>query len=299
MVEQGAGLWWSGAPALVEQAATLTSRAPGTVLRFRPPLRTLGLEVKETVTMATNMRLANKGRGEPIGALVQQGNVSVGLAKLHATELGENGWPAGNTDALEAGVTELESTASVKADAEGSALDATKTEHKAIVEAKAFIRRLRNALPTVLRDSAIPGVNEKSFHAGTKLGRSAPTISKYLNEIRGAVVQLDEPLKAHFKGALASAALDKAKNDLDAADTTQEMAIAGLPGETLKVYELKGKVLEMIEDLNRAAKNAFDGQAELIGKFNKDILLRAKGGKAGKKVEEEKAPVAPVEGAPT
>jgi hypothetical protein len=81
--------------------------------------------------------------------------------------------------------------------------------------------------------------------------------------------------------------LATAKQKLDTADTAQELTLANLPEETLKIYEAKGRVLEAIEDLNRLAKNAFAGQAEIIGKFNKDLLLRAR--KERKKVEDPPA----------
>jgi hypothetical protein len=47
-----------------------------------------------------------------------------------------------------------------------------------------------------------------------------------------------------------------------------------------------GTVLEQIEDLNRAGKSAFDGDAATRGKFNKDILLRARKERAKKKGED-------------
>jgi hypothetical protein len=40
--------------------------------------------------------------------------------------------------------------------------------------------------------------------------------------------------------------------------------------------EVKGRVFQQIEDLNRAARSAFYKQLEIGGKFNKDILLRAR-----------------------
>jgi len=54
-----------------------------------------------------------------------------------------------------------------------------------------------------------------------------------------------------------------------------------------------GKVLEQIEDLNRAGKSAFDGDAATRGKFNKDILLRARKERAQKKPADAPSPAAP------
>ncbi|MBI4952750.1 MAG: hypothetical protein HY908_12005 [Myxococcales bacterium] len=116
----------------------------------------------------------------------------------------------------------------------------------------------------------------KSFNAGGRLGRVTKEISGYLTVVRPFVVKLDAALKPYFDDKLASEELDKAKNELDAADTKQEVGLANLPEATLQVYEAKGRVLHLIEELNRLAKNAFDGQAEIVGKFNKDILLRGR-----------------------
>ena len=52
-------------------------------------------------------------------------------------------------------------------------------------------------------------------------------------------------------------------------------------------------MLEQIEDLNRAGKIAFDGDAATRGKFNKDILLRARKERAKKDEATTPAVVAP------
>jgi hypothetical protein len=66
------------------------------------------------------------------------------------------------------------------------------------------------------------------------------------------------------------------KSELDAADTKQEVSVSSLPADTAKLYQTKGKLLEAIEDLNRAGKIAFDGDATKISLWNKDILVRAR-----------------------
>ena len=132
-----------------------------------------------------------------------------------------------------------------------------------------------------------------SFHAGETLARSTPKISKHLAAIRPAVEKLDAALKPHFKGESASHLLDAVKSALDKADTTQEAARPDAPGATLALYEVMGKVIEQIEDLNRAGKSAFDGDAETRAKFNKDVLLRARKQRAKKAEEAPEAGEAP------
>lgn len=227
--------------------------------------------------MTVSMKLVKKGRGEPRDGLVQQGKVHAGLAKKHATELAGAGWTDQKTQALEAGVTSLESNVSIQADSRGEARDLTRAEQDAIDNAKTFVRKLRTALPMALRDTPVAGVDVASFQAGRPLGRSTRKVSAYLVQIRPAVVKMDDGLAPYFDSKKASERLDAVKAALDAAGSTQEVKLAGLPQDTLAVTETKGLVLQIIEDLNRCAKIAFDGQPELIAEFTAmDVLEKAR-----------------------
>jgi hypothetical protein len=246
--------------------------------------------------MIVDIRLVAKGKAEPRDGLLQQGKVQIALAKQHATELADAGWPSTDTDALAANVADLEAATGAQAKAYNTAGHASAAEAKAIADAKGYIRKLRHALPRALREANAPGVTLSSFHAGERLGRSTPKISKFLATIRPAVAALDPALKKHFKGKKASTELDAVKAALDHADTTQELARKNAPGETLALYEVMGRVLEQIEDLNRAGKIAFDGDAATRAKFNKDVLLRARKERPKKKVDAAKPE--PSDGAP-
>src|SRR6185503_13720466 len=240
--------------------------------------------------MPLDMRLVAKGKSEPRDGLAQQGKVHVGLAQHHEAELDDAGWTSTDTGALAANVASLEAAAGTQAKAYDAAGDASAAESQAIADAKAYIRKLRRALPRALREAKAPGVTIASFHAGETLGRSTPKISKYLVTIRPAVAALDPALKKHFKGKKASSELDAVKDALDQADTAQELARKHAPSGTLALYEVMGKVLEQIEDLNRAGRIAFDGDAATRAKFNKDILLRARKARAKTKAAAAPAP---------
>ncbi len=220
--------------------------------------------------MTTDMRLVTKGRGEPLDGLVQQGKVHTGLAKQYAAALIESGWSDEDTQALEHEVARLE-TLAAKAGADAAAGE---EEPSAIVEAKAFVRRLRNALPRALRETKAVGVSEEVFDAGGKLGREASKITAYLEKIRPHVAALDGELRRHFGGKSASELLDQAKSAVDRAGSGQ--GAQDVPEDKIEIFGAKGRVLEMIEDLNRAGRIAFEGQAETVGKFNKDVVLRAR-----------------------
>jgi hypothetical protein len=225
--------------------------------------------------------------------------VHVALAKQHAAALAEHGWSADDTTALAVDVGTLDSSMAAQAEAKIEAGGAVKEEEDAIDGAKQFLRRLRYGLPRAIREAKKPGVTLAAFAAGERLGRATPKIAAYLMKIKPAVAALDGALAGSFGGKKASEELDVVKGALDGADTAQEIARTNVPEQTLAVYEVKGRVLEGIEDLNRAAKSAFDGQAEVAAKFNKDILLRARKARA-KKAEAPAAgttPKAPVGGA--
>lgn len=243
--------------------------------------------------MTFDSRLVNKGKDEPRDGLAQQGKVHIELSKQYASALDDNGWSGADTDDLAANVAKLEQAAGDQAAAYDHAGHSSTGESQAIDDAKAYLRKLRNALPRVLRESPGLGVEVASFHAGETLGRSTPKISKHLAAIRPAVEKLDAALKPHFKSELASDLLDKVKSALDKADTTQEAARADAPGATLALYAVMGKVVEQIEDLNRAGKSAFDGDAATRAKFNKDVLLRARKQRAKKAEEAPEAEEAP------
>jgi hypothetical protein len=209
--------------------------------------------------MTFDIRLVAKGKSEPRDGLAQQGKVHVALAQQYEAKLDGAGWSPGDTAALAANVANLEARTGAQAKAYDHAGDTSTGEAQAIDAAKAYIRRLRHALPRALREAQAPGVTLESFHVGETLGRVTPRISSYLATIRPAVAAIDPALAKHFNGKKASTELDAVKEALDQADTTQEMARKNAPGETLSLYEVMGKVLEQIEDLNRAGKIAFDG----------------------------------------
>ena len=226
--------------------------------------------------MTVDERLVKKGQGQPRLGLIEQGKVSVGLAREYATELAGAGWSKADTNAMEALVTELENDVAAQAESRAGTHSAHSGEQAAIDDAKTFIRRLDHALPRVLRTTDGSGVTMADFAVGGSLGRSAAKIAGHLTKIRPYVAGLDSALKKSFGGQSALGQLDSVKSALDAADTQHAVAASALPTDTATLYEAKGKLLEAIEDLNRAGKIAFDGDATKVAMWNKDILVRAR-----------------------
>ncbi|MBM4345037.1 MAG: hypothetical protein FJ100_16835 [Deltaproteobacteria bacterium] len=83
-------------------------------------------------------------------------------------------------------------------------------------------------------------------------------------------------LAPYFNGLPAAAELERCRKALQGADASQEAALTALTADTRRVYAVKGRIVDLIEECNAVARNAFDGNAAIIGQFNKDLLLRGR-----------------------
>lgn len=224
-----------------------------------------------------NQKLARKGRSANLVGLRQQWRASVELSRRHAAALNDAGWGLEQTDELERSGRQLDSARSATLELRGAKQRKTRTEVEKRQDAKRLIRRMRNALPSVLKklpkdDAELAG---KAFLAGTKLGDSTPLLLEYLQKISGPAQRLAPHFRRFNEGRCIHEDIVAVVEELGQTDAEQEVARGALPADTLAFHEHKGYVLEQVEELNRLAKNAFDGQAHMIGQFNKDLYLRA------------------------
>ena len=129
--------------------------------------------------------------------------------------------------------------------------------------------------------------NEQHLSKVGVIGSSTPKLVTFLKENRNLVARFDAKLTPYNGGKSPLAQLDQLVLELDEKQGNQNAAQVVLPAATFELRVLKGQLLEMIEDLNRIGRVAFYGRAEIAGKFNKDILLRARRprGKAGEDSE--------------
>jgi hypothetical protein len=230
--------------------------------------------------MTFDQDLIAKGMREPRIGLVQQGHVHLGLIAQHEAALVKSGWTAEEAVALRDGVASLDGMRAEQLDARADAKQSTVAQEQALGDAKAFIRRVRNAAPLAVADGAKAGVvgSIEEFHSGRSIGRRVSSVVDYLGRLAGPVSKYDAQLARYLGSDEApSAALARVKAALQDADARQELKVAALPADTDALYETKGRVLTLIERVNRIAKLAFDGDARTIGLFNKDLVLRARG----------------------
>ena len=221
-----------------------------------------------------NERLVRKGKAHSISSLAQAGRVAVGNASAHQHELGRRGWTPAKTDELSAEVDALLKDEAARTGARVDALESTQLEEAGRVEVKSLVRQLGMAMRILCREGAIEGLTPDHFAVGDAM-TGTPKMLVYLERTIPLAARLDAHLTRFFDGARVSELLEAARARLAAADTGQETARASLPADTLAVLERKGRILDLIDELNTVARIAFDGQAEVRAKFNKDILLRA------------------------
>lgn len=229
--------------------------------------------------MSTDSEL-QKGMKVSRRGLLDQARVHIGLEELHRVPLADHGWTPALTRKLVENTALVDSEMAATIEARLASKDDLAREQAAITEAKALKSDLTHAFRDLYSDGAIARTVLDALRAGGVLQRSTSKISIYLADVEPVVRAHDDALRPYFKGQSAHALLVAAKAKLDAAQELQELGVTHLPDETKKVYLAKAAVLSLVEKMNRIARIAFKGQAEIVGRFNKDLILRARQARA-------------------
>lgn len=225
--------------------------------------------------------LERKGRKEPFGPVLEQGKVTFERAKAHFPKLQSRGYRQEQLDDFGARLDEA-SGLITSAEAKREASKAlTRAENQAVTDAKGLIRDVQISAPLAIRDAGTKEITVEVFFADEKLNRSPRKIILHLDRIAQPVTRLEPFFKPYLGVESPSAHLASVRKALFDANAVQEIAFGDLPQATRKFYELKGRLLQHIEDVNRIGKLAFAGQADIAGTFNKDILLRGRAGRRG------------------
>jgi hypothetical protein len=227
--------------------------------------------------MSTDTEL-HKGMRVSRRGLLDHARVHIGLEEKYRAALVERGWTEALGQRLRETTAVVDSEMAAAIEARVASRDKLAREQAAISRAKALKSDLTHAVSDLYADGAVghEALDAIRGRGMTALRRSTSLISTYLADVEPQVRALDDALKPYFRGESAHAELLAAKTELDDAQAIQELAVAHLPEETRKVYLAKATVLGLIEKMNRLAKLAFKGHAETVGRFNKDLILRAR-----------------------
>lgn len=230
--------------------------------------------IKENFAMIQEF-FVQKGRQYPIVSLLPWSRTAIENARELAAPLAVCGWSEQDTQDLERLVQQLESASGQHQEEQTDSRLLTVEERVARQEAKCLIRKVYTAVRIVTRQGAVEGVDIHSLPALGRLNTSA-RVAAGIHEMLPLIARLDSRLTRFFNGQNASQLLQEAADRLSRADALQEVSRQSLPENTLQLQELKGRVLERVEELNAVARIAFDGQAEIRSRFNKDVLLRSR-----------------------
>lgn len=236
--------------------------------------------------MGIDLEMAKKGVTVPRVALLDQSAVSAKLRDSTIEALKENGWKEEDTKEYDRLVSEVGSRSSEQVIAKVDKRGSTAHEQTALSNAKQYKRKLDLAAKDLVATKQLPVTDYQALLAGEAIGRSTPKMVGYLIKAGPIVQKHDALFSPYWKGQSAHACLAVVKKELEGAQATQEFNVASAPEETQKVYESMGKLLSLIERLNRIGRMAFDGDAVKAAQFNKDLILRARV-KKGKKDEGE------------
>lgn len=226
--------------------------------------------------MAFDMKLVEKGRKVPRKGLQDQARYHMVIEAKHRGALQAAGWTPENSAQLRDCYEFLESQMAATVEARSDSRENANMEQAWIDEAKSFKRKVVEAFILLHGDGVVRNDDRRVVEESGSLRRSTPAILEYLTLIHDKVARYDRDLCPFFGGESALAILERTRAGLAETQGIQEAALAALPQETLRVYEAKGRLLSLIERMNRIARIAFDGQAHILAEFNKDLILRAR-----------------------
>ena len=225
---------------------------------------------------AERERLATKGEREPTAGVVEQAGKSIETGTTYKTKLLSHGFTEAKFAELVALLASITSLLGSRQGLWGPATGATRSEASLFQALKDHFFRLNLVAPIVIRELKPKGIESNCFSVDKRVRSSTKKLLDHADRTREFVVALDEPLKAYFDGQSALAEHDRLRTALFEANSTQEDAREVSPEKTTDLNVAKGRVLELIDDMNRIGRLAFMDNAEIAGRFNKDILLRAR-----------------------
>jgi hypothetical protein len=217
--------------------------------------------------------LERKGRHQPTGALLEQAGASIRQMRDHSLLLAEHGFTQEKQDELAALTNGLILKTGSQSESMGGSRHATEEEASARKVALDLIRTVALVAPVVMRDKGLKDATLSAFRARQRL-RSTSAIVAWLVELHPLLARHDDDFKPYFAGRSPTALLDETRTALDHANTIQEVRRASIPLATFELNLAKGRVLELLEELNLVARIAFKDDRLLCAAFSKEILKR-------------------------
>jgi len=224
----------------------------------------------------TNEQLRDIGAWFSTQRMIEQGNVSVAVARAHAEDLGKK-FPAAKVDELAGLVGQIQSQFETQAEAKTAYATGNVPVDEWITRAKAWLSDAIAAADNAFEEDP---VLQDQFHKDTKIGRSVPKIAGRLQ----ALLTLAETHKAALtEWGFGDGEIQEGRTILQGltnADTEQEQAVRNMPKETQALNVIKGKAYLLLKRLARAGRRTYKDDPAMQDKFSLSILRR-KGRRSG------------------
>ncbi len=226
---------------------------------------------------------AARGGKDSWPVLDEQATYTLNLLKIYLPELVAAGLP----ETMVAAMTEQQKLAAAifgsRREAQVDSQLATGGGGAALKLAREYLFKMSQVLPIATRGVQLGDLKPEHLIPPNQQSRSVARTKARLDAMRPLVVRLDGKLKVYFGGESAVAAHDQVTTALTAAQGRQAAKREARSPETFRLHVAKGLLIEMIEDVNRIGRVAFRGRLEIVSKFNKEILLRARRGGRGRR----------------
>jgi hypothetical protein len=202
--------------------------------------------------------------------LIEQGNVSVAVARAHESELAKK-FPPAKTAELEALIAEIQAKYATQAGAKDDFGTGNVPVTGKIREAKKWLSEIITSA-----DNAYEEEHERrdGFHKSGKLGTSVPKITGRLQVLTALAEKHQADLAEWGVDAKDLAQGRALLAELTAANIAQEEAVKNLPAATKAVTIQKARAYILLKKLARAARDTFKDDPTLAAKLNLDILQR-------------------------
>jgi len=209
--------------------------------------------------------------------VIEQGNVSVPLARAHAAQIGAK-FPAAKVDELAGFIGQIQSQFETQAGAKTAFATGNVPVEGWITRAKRWISDVMADADNAFEED--PDLQDE-FHKGTKVGRSVPKIAGRLQSFL-TLAQTHKAALAEwgFTDEDLQAGRDILQG-LHSADADQEQAVKNMPKETQELNIIKGKAYLLLKRLSRASRRVFKDDPATRDKFALDILNRSGGAPGG------------------
>ena len=202
--------------------------------------------------------------------LLEQGGVSVAVARAHAAELGAK-FPQQRTGEIEGLLGEIRSRFEAQAGAKTARNTGNSPVEGAVDRAKEWIQDVVSAADNGFEEER--DIRDE-FHKGGKIGRSVPKITGRLQALLTLAAAQLPALGAWGFGDAELQAGRAILQELQSADAAQEQSVKNLPKATQELYILNGKAYLLLKKLSRAGKRAFKSDPATAAKVGLDILHR-------------------------